>query len=249
MTDIFEEVDQSLREDSLGKVWKRWQWVVYGVIAVAIIGVAVFEFMRWQRSGEIDKDARIYDSAFVAREANDLTTARSNFAQLENDNTGFKALAGHMLAGVEKELTGDSAAVEAHLAAAAAADKNGVMGDLALLKLAYAKADTAPIADLEKDLKPLLDRTGYASALARELIASKAMADGDVTRARAEYELLSANLESPQGMQQRVQQALAILPVRVVNLDNPTPAAPAAAPAAPAPAAPTPAQPAQAPQQ
>jgi hypothetical protein len=244
VTDIFEEVDQSLREDSLGTIWKRWQWVVYGVVAVAIIGVAVFEFMRWQRSSEIDNDARIYDSAFVAREANDLTTARNSFAQLESDNTGFKVLAGHMLAGVEQELTGDSAAVEAHLAAAAAASK-GVMSDLALLKLGYAKADTAPLAELEKDLKPLLDRTGYAAALARELIASKAMADGDVVRARAEYELLSANLESPQGMQQRVQQALAILPARVVNLDNPAPALPAAPP----PAVSSPAQPAQAPQQ
>lgn len=236
MTDIFQEVDQSLREETVASVWKRWQWLVYGVIAAIIITVAVLEFLRSQRDDEINRSAVLYDAAFTAREKNDLATARTNFTQLEGDKTGFNALAGHMLAGVETDLTNDRAAVEAHLASAAAADK-GVMGDLALLKLAYAKADTAPIAELEKDLKPLLDRKGQASAMARELIALKALAGGDIERARSELEILSVDLEAPGGVQARVQQALSTLPARTVNLDaTPAPAAPAA-----------PAQPTQAP--
>jgi hypothetical protein len=244
VTDIFEEVDQSLRQESLATIWKRWQWVVYGIIAAAIIGVGVFEFLRSQRAEEVNRSAVIYDAAFTAREKNDLAAARANFAQLSGDKTGFNALAGHMLAGVEKDLTDDMVAVEAHLATAAAADK-GVMGDLALLKLAYAKADSATLADLEKDLKPLLDRKGQASALARELVALKSLAEGNIDRARADLEALSLDLEAPQGVQARVQQALSTLPARTVNLDatpKPAPAAPAAAPA------PAPTQPTQAPQ-
>ena len=165
MTDIFEEVDQSLREDTFATWWKRWQWLIYGLVAVAILGVAGLEIYRGIRAEEINKAAVIYDAGFAAQEKNDLTTARASFAQLETDKTGFKALAGHMLAGVEKELTNDTAAVEAHLSAAAAADK-GVMGDLAIIKLAYLKADTGTLAEVEAVLKPLLDRTGQASALA-----------------------------------------------------------------------------------
>jgi hypothetical protein len=251
VTDIFEEVDQSLREDTASTLWKRWQWVVYGVVAVSIIGVGVFEFMRWQRSEEINKDARIYDAAFAQIETGDLATARASLVQLEGDKTGFHELAGHMLAGVEKDLTGDAAAIEAHLANAAAAD-TGVLGDLALLKLAYVKADAATLADLETTLKPLLDRKGYASALARELVAVKALSEGNVDRARTEFETLDLELEAPQAMKQRVAQALATLPARIVNLDAPTTPAPATpavpAPATPAPATPSPAQPAQAPQ-
>lgn len=257
MTDIFQEVDQSLRDESVASLWKRWQWVVYAIIAAAILGVAGFEIWRGMRDGEIDKSAMIYDAGFAAREKNDLTAARSSFAQLEGDKTGFNQLAGHMLAGVERDLTNDMTAVEGHLASAAAADK-GVMGDLAVLKLAYAKADTATLADLEKDLKPLLDRPGPATAMAKELIGAKALHDGDIERARTEFEALALDLEAPRGVQQRVQQALATLPQRTVNLDAPgvpsatqpaeattapaTPAPTTPAPAAPAPAAPAPAQ-------
>ncbi|HOZ26751.1 MAG TPA: tetratricopeptide repeat protein [Hyphomonadaceae bacterium] len=245
MTDIFEEVDQSLREDTFATWWKRWQWLIYGLVAVAILGVAGLEIYRGIRAEEINKAAVIYDAGFAAQEKNDLTTARASFAQLETDKTGFKALAGHMLAGVEKELTNDTAAVEAHLSAAAAADK-GVMGDLAIIKLAYLKADTGTLAEVEAVLKPLLDRTGQASALARELIGAKALAEGNVERARSEFEALALDLEAPQGVQRRVQQALSTLPARKIDLDAPaTPAAtpaPAAPAATPAPATPSPAQ-------
>lgn len=255
MTDIFQEVDQSLREESVATLWKRWQWVVYTVIGAAIVGVAGFEIWRGMREGEIDKSAMVYDAGFAAREKNDLAAARASFAQLEGDKTGFNSLAGHMLAGVEKDLTNDMTAVEAHLASAAAADK-GVLGDLAVIKLAYAKADTATLADLEKDLKPLLDRPGPATAMARELIGAKALHDGDIERARTEFEALSLDLEAPRGVQARVQQALATLPQRKVNLDASgvpsatppaatTPAAATPAPAAPAPAAPAQSAPAQ----
>lgn len=246
MTDIFEEVDQSLREDRFATWWKKYSLFVYGVIAVLIIGVGIFEFMRWQRAEEINREAKVFDVAFAATEKNDLPKARADFAQLSEAKTGFGILAGHMLAGVEEKLTNDTAAIEAHLADAAAAD-TGVMGDLALLKLGYSKADTAPTAELEKVLKPLLDKDGPASALARELIAVKSLADGNVDRARELFEKLNLDLEAPQGMRERVTQALATLPARTVNLDAPViaPAAPAAAPV-PAPAQPAPATPAPA---
>jgi hypothetical protein len=248
VTDIFQEVDQSLREDRFAVWWKKYSLFVYAVIAIAIIGVSILEVLRWMRSEEINKEARIYDAAFAAREANDLATARADFAQLADARTGFGVLSGHMLAGVEKELTNDVAAVEAHLAAAAKAD-NGVMGELALLKLAYSKADTAPLAELEATLKPLLDKDGQATSLARELIASKALSEGNTERARDLFELLATDIQAPGGMQQRVQQALATLPPRIVNLDGPVKPAPApTVPATPAPAAPAPAKPAQAPQ-
>ncbi len=249
MTDIFQEVDQSLREESVASLWKRWQWVVYGLIAAAVLGVAGYETWRGMRDSEIDKSAMVYDAGFAARENNDLAAARTSFAQLETDKTGFKALSGHMLAGVEKDLTNDMTAVEAHLASAAAAD-TGVLGDLATLKLAYAKADAASLADLETILKPLLERAGPATAMAKELIGAKALAEGDVERARAEFEALALDLEAPRGVQARVQQALATLPARKVNLDAPgIPAATTPAPTSPAPPTPAPANPAPAPAQ
>jgi len=235
VNDVFQEVEQSLREESLAKWWKRWSPFIYAGVALVVAGVAVWEFMRFQRSQAVAAAAATYDAGFVALEQNDLATARARFAELTNSDTGFAVLAGHMLAGIERELTGDPAAIETHLKAAAAADP-GVMGDLALLKLGYLTADTAARADLEATLKPLLDKTGQTSLLARELIAAKALAEGDIDFARDTFEALSVDLNAPFAMRDRVGRALATLPARQVNLDAPAPAP--AAPAAPVDAAP-----------
>jgi hypothetical protein len=234
VNDAFQEVNQSLREESLARAWKRLAPFVYIAVAAAVIGVAALEFMRWQRNEAISSAARTYDAGFVALEQGDLATARARFAELSNNDTGFAVLAGHMLAGVERDLTNDTAAIEAHLKTAATKD-SGVMGDLAILKLGYLSADTATRAELESSLKPLLDKQGQASLLAKELIAAKALAEGDITFARDTFEVLSVDLNAPLAMRDRVTRALQTLPQREVNLDAP------AAPATPAPAAPAPA--------
>jgi hypothetical protein len=231
VTDIFEEVDESLRQETLLQWWKRMMPVVITVIVIVIVGVGVYEFYRWQRAQEISKQAQVYDTALAALEKQDLPTAKTAFAQLATQKGGFAALANHMLAGVEEDLTNDPAAIQNHLAAAAEKDK-GVMGDVALLKLAYAKADKADLAEIEKTVAPLIARGGYAGALARELVAAKALASGEIERARTEYQALSFEIEAPQAMKVRVQQTLFTFPPKPAAA--PAPAAPAPAPAAPA---------------
>jgi hypothetical protein len=228
--DAFQEVNKSLREESLAKAWKRWSIFVYLGVGAIVIGVGVMEFMRYQRNEAIERAARTYDAGFAALEASDLATARARFSELTTNDTGFAVLAGHMLAGIERDLTNDTAAIEVHLKNAAASDK-GVMGDLALLKLGYLQADTATRAQLEATLKPLLDRPGQSALLARELIAAKALAEGDVEFARDTFEVLDVDITAPGAMRERVSRALATLPARAVDLD-----APVATPAAPAPA-------------
>lgn len=232
MTDIFEEVDESLRQDTVLKWWR--QALPYLIIAGVLILVAVggYEFFKWQRGQEISKQAVVYDTAITALEKKDLPAAKAAFAQLAAEKGGFAVLANQMLAGVEKDLTNDPAAIQQHLAAAAASDKD-VMGDIATLKLAYAKADAADLAEIEKIVAPLTKKGGYAGSLARELVAAKALASGQIDRARSEYQALSFEIEAPQAMKLRVQQTLLTFPAPAAAAPASTPAAPAAAPAQP----------------
>jgi hypothetical protein len=245
VTDVFEEVNESLRQDTALKWWKIL--LPYLIVAgVLVIGsVAVFEFMKAQRDSEIERSAKIYDTAMTSLEANDLPGARTSFEQLSQGNTGYAAIASQMVADIDSKLAADPAAIERALLTGAEKDK-GVMGNLAILKAAYAKADTAPLADIEKLVDPLIKKGGFAGALARELVAAKALEAGDVARARAEYQALELELDAPEAMKQRAAQAVDSLPAAPAAA---TPAAPAAAtapaPATPAPATPAPAQPNQ----
>lgn len=221
MNDVFKEVEESLREETLAKWWKRWSPFVYGAVVIAVVGVGVMEFLRAQRNDAINRAAMTYDAGFVALQSGDLATARARFAELANSETGFAVLANNMLARVERDLTNDPAAIEANLKKAAAVDK-GVLGDLSILKLGYLKADSATLEELETTLKPLLSKQSQASLLAQELVAAKALSGGDVDRARDMFEALSVDLNAPQAMRQRVSQVLATMPARAVNLDAPT---------------------------
>ena len=242
MTDIFEEVNESLRQDTFAEWWKKYRVWVFVVIAAAIGGVGIWELLKYQRASDIDRQARVYDTATAALENGDLAAAKTSFAQLAPEKSGFGALANLMLASIEKDQSNDPNLMAPHLRAAAERD-DGLVGDMATLKLAYAMADTAELAQLEAAVKPLVDKGGYAGALAREVIAAKALATGDIERARTEYQALSFELDAPQNLKLRASQALGTLPKAA------TPAAPAApvseTPAAPAetpPAQPTPAQ-------
>jgi hypothetical protein len=246
VTDIFEEVDESLRQDTALKWWKRaLPFLIAGVVAV-IGAVAAFEFFRAQRAAEIDAQARVYDTAATAIEAENLAAAKTALAQVGQGDGGFAAIANHMLAGVEKEMTNDPAAIAQQLRAAAEAE--GLLGDMGTLKLAYVQADTVGLAELEATVRPLIDKGGHIGSLARELVAAKALAAGEVERARSEYQALSFELEAPESMKVRVSRTLETLPPRPVAEAAP-PAASTPAPGSAAPAAQPSAQPSAAPAQ
>ncbi len=237
MTDIFEEVDESLRQETVVKWWKRALPFVIAAVVAIIATVAGSEFFRAQRAAEIDVQAKVYDTAATALEANTLPAAKAALSQVGEGDGGFAAIANHMLAGVEEEMTDDPAAIARHLQAAAQAE--GLLGDMGTLKLAYVKADTADLAELESIVKPLIDQGGHIGALARELVAAKALAAGDIERARTEYQALSFELEAPEAMKLRVSRTLGTLPPKPAAAAPP--ATPAAAPAQP-PTQPAPAQ-------
>jgi hypothetical protein len=249
VTDVFEEVDQSLRQESTLKWWKRLWPILAAAFVAMVVFVGVWEFMKEQRKQAVEADAKVFDTATTALQKPDLPAARQAFVQLGQGNGGFAAISNLMAAQVEAQTANDPAAIELALKAAAEKDKN-LLGSIATLKLAYLKADAAKLEELEAIVKPVIDKGGYAGALARELVAAKALDAGNIDRARSEFQVLSLEIDAPEAMKQRANQALLALP------KSATPAAPAAAaPAAAAPAAPatsapaTPAAPAKPPGQ
>jgi len=129
VNDVFKEVEESLREETLAQWWKRWSFLIYGAGRCG-------RHRRRRVPNSCVPSAPTPSIApplhtmpdFVALQSGDLATARARFSELSSSDTGFAVLAGNMLARVERDLTNDPAAIEAHLKKAAATDK-GVLGD------------------------------------------------------------------------------------------------------------------------
>ena len=84
---------------------------------------------------------------------------------------------------------------------------------VALLKAAYAKADTLSLTELEAMLGDMKEEETALGALSRELIAAKAYAEGDAARARTAYNRLKFDAAAPQGVIRRSEIALAAIPI------------------------------------
>lgn len=214
MTDVFEEVEEGLRQDKASSLWKKYGAFVIGGIVLVVGGVAAWEYYSWQKAEAIDRDARVYSQALFAFEDGDIPAAKSGLEALAQDKDGFAVLANHMLAEIEKDGDSVGAASAARLERAIEIDAESPLGRLALLKLAYAQADALDRAALATLVQPLVTAGGAEGALAKELLAAKTLASGDIEAARGEYQVLSLDLDAPQNMKIRVNQTLATMPAR-----------------------------------
>ena len=213
MSDIFEEVEEGLAQDKLSSAWKKWWPYIVGVCVLVVGLVAADSISKSLRASKIETAGVSFENGLLALEAQDIVKARSEFDVALNSSTGFSRLAANMLADGEIRFAGDSDKAQSLLETAGQSE--GPLAKLSLLKAAYIMSDNASLAEVEAFVEPLLSaETGFAN-LARELIASKALVEGDFERARREFTVLSLSLESadtPQGVAERARRALAVIP-------------------------------------
>lgn len=211
MADIFEEVEEGLRQDRLTVLWKRYGVFAYLAAALLIGGVALNEYLKVQSAETIEQNATRFEGALGEVDARNYEGAANQLTTLVDDQIPPSTVAAHFLAGVRLNGNGD-AATAAEVLEGVAGDVEDPTQKLALIKAAYLKADTSSRAELEAFLAPLADSDGPFGALASELIAAKALQEGDVAFARREFNFLRFAQNVPPGVVTRAQQALAALP-------------------------------------
>ncbi len=229
MTDIFKEVDEGVQQDRVGDLWKRYRLFVYGGIALVIGSVAANELLIKPAMTKARQDrAQGLESAVQLLEDGKYAEAETALKTIADGKSKLAPLGASYLARVRYEGNGDADGAAAALAPIAR-DEGGPLERLAKLKIAYFKADTQTLAEVEAALGALKDDDSAIGALARELLAAKAWDSGDAARARTEFSRLQFDPKAPEGVRQRAEMALAIIPVTAA------PAAPPADPAVPAP--------------
>jgi hypothetical protein len=231
LSDIFEEVDESLRQDKIETIWKRYRLFVYGGAALLIGAVALNEFVLQPHFAEVRAQrAKAFEQAATQLIDGDYTDAEAGFRELVDEESSLSPLAANFLAQTLYEGSGDAAGATDVLAASGKADGTP-FERAALLKAAYAKADTVSLADLETLLGDLKEEESGLGALARELIAAKAYAEGDAARARTAYNRLKFDAAAPQGVVRRAEIALAAIPIpEETAVETPAEEAPPAEP-------------------
>jgi hypothetical protein len=211
VVDIFEEVDEHLRSDRLGVLARRYLPWIGGFLALALaVALGVWGYTSYQNK-HIDAASRAYANGLDDVAANKLDKAFSDFDATAKQTSGdYRGLALMQEANVRMNQNRVADAVKL-FDAAAQASKDPLIVDAARLKSAFALLDTAPYADVEGRLKPLLDPGRPYHALAREALAMAKLNAGRPKDALADFQVLTLMTDAPQDVRQRAQAAIVII--------------------------------------
>ena len=217
MADIFEEVEEGLRQDRAAKLWKKYGVFAYLAAGLLIGGVALNEYLQHNRAQEINESAITFETGLDELETQEWQPAAETLSPLVNEDVEISPLAANYLAQVRLQGSADAAgAVEA---LEAAANTETPIGKMSLIKAAYLKSNSMSRADLESYLGSVAVEETAFGALAKELLAAKSAAEGDIERARTEFNELRFLANVPEGVQQRAVSALAALPAAAAPAD------------------------------
>lgn len=211
MSDVFNEVDEELRREQANRIFRKFLPLIIIIVVVIVGGVSWYQGWGWWQAKQKAEAAETYTAAAQLLEDEKFDEALLAFQEFSNSGPkGYAALA-KMQAAIATMKMGKSAEAAALFTEAATAFDSQLLSDLASLKAVMVVVEDMTLADLDARLGPMASAGRPFRALARELIASKAMEEGSTDRAREEFTLLSYSLDAPAGTRQRAQIALSLL--------------------------------------
>ncbi len=205
------EVDESLRQDRmLGLAKKYGPWLI-GAFVVILIGVAAW---LWWRDYSVDQ-SRAHSEEFIAAQQlaaeGNLDQAKAEFERLSGEGPHVYRMMARLEHAAILEAQGDLEAALAQFDRAADDARDPIMRDTARLRAAYLVAETQDFPALQTRLEPLLQSDSRLSYLARELLGIEAWEAGNIDLARDTLQNLTLAFDAPEAVQQRAQIALSVI--------------------------------------
>lgn len=212
MGDIFQEVDEEVRRDQLGKLLKQYGgYLVAGALAL-VLGVAASVGWREYKAAQQREDSDQFTAA-VALAADGRTKEAADVLQVvaREAGDGYALVARFREADLRMKAGDSAAALQIYEAIAADGDVGALYRDLARLLSVMHRIDQGDPEALRKELAPLLqDGNGWRHS-ARELSGALALRVGDRELAKTEFQRLADDLEAPPSARARAAEVLQAL--------------------------------------
>ncbi|MGQ0531682.1 MAG: tetratricopeptide repeat protein [Caulobacteraceae bacterium] len=210
------EVDESLRQDRMLAIAKRYGPWIIGLFAVFIISLGGWQvWSGYQTRVSREHAAEFAAAQETARQAiaqqGDLDPAKAEFERLAGEGPRVYRAMARMERAALLSLEGDLEAALAEFDAAAEISPDPTMRESAQIRAAYIAAETQDFAALRTRLEPLIESDTRVSYLARELLAIEAWEAGDLDLARNTLQELTLAFEAPDTVRQRAQVALGVI--------------------------------------
>jgi hypothetical protein len=217
MTDLYQELQDDVRQKRLEELWKKWGNYVLGGAAAILVAVGGWQYWLYAQAEAASKaSAEFMKAAQTFSEQGQEKKAAEAFAKMAADAPGGYAMAARMQEAAAHLVAGETAkAVELYDQIAQAGMGGPIMSDFARYRAALALADTAPQVDVLARLEPLTAKDGPWSALARELKAYVTWRAGNMTEALKQYDMLAKDETAPANVKLRAKSMTELLTLGV----------------------------------
>jgi hypothetical protein len=211
MTDIDREIDEELRQDRAAEMWAKFSPVVYGLASVIVLGVAAWQFQAYRaRQAAEEAFGKYLSAAELAQDGKSAEAAAAFTALSASDAKGLGELA-QLRAAAELSVKDRDGAVKAYEAIAAKPGVTSALRDMARLRAALLRADSADRKELEERLAPLAASGQPFRATAREILGLAALKADDFETAGRYFDQIVTDNDAPASTKQRAEAYLAIV--------------------------------------
>jgi hypothetical protein len=211
MSDIFQEVDEGLREQRWRQLARRYAPFA-AIIIVLVIGI--FAGREWYASMQENRAQQAlaaYSALSDAIDARDWDTVREKAEAVRaTGHKGYAGLAWQLEAEAALAAGSPATAIEA-LKSAAEITPLSPLADLARLKAAYLAINENDRATAKSLAQALADDSETYGPHGRELLAAIAFEEGEIAAARNAYETLQLAPTTPPAISRRAREALALI--------------------------------------
>lgn len=211
MSDIFREVDEDVRRDRMAAFWARYGNLVIGLAVLVVLATAGWRWYQWDQQKKAEAVGARFEEALKASREERGTDAEKTLSEIiASAPAGYRQVARFRLAA--ETAKGDPAAgASAFEALANAGDVDPVWRDLARLRAAMIKVDSASYAEVKPLLEPLASATGAWRHSARELLGVAALKAGASDEAGRWFDSVLTDAQTPAALRSRVDLYLALV--------------------------------------
>ena len=213
MADVFNEVNEDLRQEHYQKLWKKYGKYVIALAVVVVMGTAGSVGWKEYTIAARESESARFAAADELIRAGNTSQGIAAFASLAEDaGAGYRTLARLNQAAALREAGELSIAVSVYDRVATDGGADEILRDLARLLAAQSLLDLDAASDgISTRLQPLLAEDNPWRFSARELRGTMALQAGDVETAKREFAALTDDLLAPQGIRARAAELLAAL--------------------------------------
>ncbi len=212
MADIFQEIDEELRQDRAAKLWARYGNYVIAVAVLIVLAVGGYKFWTARDLEKRQTESATYQDAVSRAGGGDIEGAIDSLGGLARDSAdGYGVLARLRQAALAAKKGDLEAAALAYGTVASDSAAPDILRDLARVRSVAARVETADPAELKTALAPIAVAGNPWRPMALELQGILAIRTGDMTAARAAFTELSDSADTPRGMRARAAEVLKAL--------------------------------------